>query len=82
MLKEAVEIECRFVEYSLKQTVIENGIEVHYDGFPGLNSTIMKQHIYFVADNWLGLVPLSPIYHFSNPLDAVTAKGKQRLVIV
>jgi len=55
IFKEAVEIEEEFITESLPVSLL------------GMNSTLMKEYIKFVADRWLVLLDYNKIYNVENP---------------
>lgn len=57
IIREAVEIEKEFVTDALPVSLI------------GMNATLMKQYIEYVADYWLVRLGVSKLYNSSNPFD-------------
>ena len=67
IIKEAVDIECEFIESSLPVNLI------------GMNSTSMKQYIQFVADRLLVALHCDKVYHTPNPfpwMELISLQGK------
>lgn len=57
IVSEAVEIEKEFISEALPVSLI------------GMNATLMKQYIEYVADYWLVRLGVPKIYHSTNPFD-------------
>ena len=57
MVKEAVDIEMRFITESIPCAMI------------GMNQEMMKEYIKYVADRLLRMVDHEPIYHAKNPFE-------------
>ena len=67
IIKEAVDIECEFIDSSLPVNLI------------GMNSITMKQYIQFVADRLLVALQCDKIYQTSNPfpwMELISLQGK------
>jgi ribonucleoside-diphosphate reductase beta chain len=67
IIKDAVDIEKEFISDALPVGLI------------GMNATLMKQYIEFVADRWLSELGYAKIYHASNPFDfmeMISLQGK------
>ena len=60
IIKEAVDIECEFVESSLPVALI------------GMNCDLMKQYIHFCADRLLQALNVPKYYKVSNPFEWMT----------
>ncbi len=71
----------KMLDYNLSDTriyeIIDDAVSIEKefitDAIPvnliGMNSTMMKQYIEFVADHWLQFLGLKPIYNTENPFD-------------
>ncbi|MFN3794087.1 MAG: ribonucleoside-diphosphate reductase small subunit [Chitinophagaceae bacterium] len=67
IIKDAVDIEKEFISDALPVGLI------------GMNATLMKQYIEFVADRWLSELGYAKIYHANNPFDfmeMISLQGK------
>lgn len=67
IIKEAVDIECEFIDSSLPVNLI------------GMNSTSMKQYIQFVADRLLFALNVGKVYNVCNPfpwMELISLEGK------
>jgi ribonucleoside-diphosphate reductase beta chain len=67
IIKDAVDIEKEFISDALPVGLI------------GMNATLMKQYIEFVADRWLSELGYAKVYHASNPFDfmeMISLQGK------
>jgi len=67
IIKEAVDIECEFIDSSLPVNLI------------GMNSVTMKQYIHFVADRLLLALHCDKVYNTSNPfpwMELISLQGK------
>ena len=67
IIREAVEIECRFITSSIPCAML------------GMNSESMKEYIQFVADRLLNQLAYSKLYHSKNPfsfMELISVEGK------
>lgn len=77
MVKKITECECEFVRESLITEIVDEktGEKQILDGFPGLNSELMCQHVKYVADQILIDTIGESYYNCENPLE-FTHKGE------
>lgn len=66
IIREATEIELRFVKYVLKE-----------DSVSGMSEEAMTEYVKFVADSICKRLDIEPIYNVTNPLEFMVRQGAQ-----